>query len=104
MNPAQKLLQPIMPRPDDAQNEFARGMNMGITLAYQSLEPLTLADFVTLAAVPTVDDFYVNGWVIDNHVPIQFTGDAATARRYVEICIHLETVKRQLLAELAGGV
>ena len=94
MNKAQKLLQPLI-------EVSIEGLDRDALMdAFNALA--TLADAITLADVPAVDDFDVNGWVIANHVPIHFTGDAATARRYVEIRIHLAALERKLLAELAG--
>lgn len=128
MNPVQKLLQPLINMARETKElEWAEII---LLRASGTLAALTLVDFVTLAAVPTVeweyhaaDDEYVerylhNGWLVCpsadangiissyaaklEHGSPHYWRTESQAKRYVEICIHLETIKRQLLAELAG--
>lgn len=130
MNPVQKLLQPLIDMARATKElEWAEVI---LLRASGTLAALTLADFVTLAAVPAVEwnceqtDYGCNwttphsSWEICEIDPgtqdqrcdaineDEDTGKSFItidhAKRYVEICIHLETIKRQLLAELAGGV
>jgi hypothetical protein len=129
MNPAQKIVQRVI--------EMRSHYNEGLHDAYNKLASLTLADFVTLAEVPTAvwtdepteyglaystpqnkcwDIFKrdqgapghrcdaVYDAVHDNGVTSASFPLLSQAKRYVEICIHLETIKRQLLAELTGAV
>lgn len=131
MNAAQKKLQPIMPQPDDAKNEFSRGINFGVTLANEALTSLSLLDFATLDQVPAVEwkfheaddectyrwshnewlvcpSYDANGIISMYAVSFGYSSPhywntEAQAKRYAEIKLHTLELQRKLLAELAGG-